>query len=176
MQINETQIGALVVIDDTDLLIELSERAPKTAPSFLVKDKKTFEDGTYKTVHYLLDHVGSDLEYLLTVNSINEQYDYKLFSRPEWYKPNHRRVLNEGEEKWLFDGDNYPSEIYNASIIYKRKVNNEIFKNTAIIEWETQSQIVNYILLLVETGIYNDGGGLVEFYEGRLIYADTVKM
>lgn len=176
MKVPETQIGSLVKIDDTDLLIELSERAPKTLPSFLVKDKTVFQDGPYRAVHYVLDHVGSDLEYVLAINSLHGEYDCKLFTRPEWYTPNHRRVLRDGEENWLFDGDGYPSEIYNHSIVYTRKVSHEIFGKTAVIEWETKSQIVNYLLLLVETGIYNDGGGLVEFYEGRTIHADTVNL
>ena len=176
MKVPETEIGRLVKIDDTDLLIELSDRAPKTLPSFLVKGKTTFQDGAYRSVHYVLDHVGSDLEYVLAINSLHDEYDCKLFSKPEWYTPNHRRVLQDGEHGWLFDGDNYPTEIYNDGIVYTRKVAHEIFGKAAVIEWETPAKIVNYLLLLVENGIYNDGGGLVEFYEGRTIHADTVNL
>lgn len=176
MTIPETEIGCLVKIDDTDLLIELSDRAPKTLPSFLVKNKTTFQDGAFRSVHYLLDHVGSDLEYLLVINSFDGEYDTKLFNRPEWFTPNHRRVLQDGEHGWLFEYDNYPSEIYNGDVVFTRKVAHEIFGKAAVLEWETPEAIVNYQLLLVETGIYNDGGGLVEFYEGRTIQPDTVNL
>lgn len=174
INIPDSDVGKLVKIDDTDLLIELSDRAPKTLPHFLIKSKNIFHDGVYRSVHYLLDHVGSDLEYLLVVNSFNDVYDCKLFSRPEWFTPSHRKSLQEGDYGWLFEYDNYPEEIYNEDIIFKRKVAHEVFGNVAIIEWETDESIVNYQLMLIESGIYNQGGGLVEFYEGRIIHSDCV--
>ena len=176
MKVPETEIGRLITINDLDLLIELSDRAPKTLPSFLVKGKTLFQDGEYRSAHYVLDHVGSDLEYMLAINSFRGEYDCKLFSRPEWFTPNHRRVLQASEHDWLFEYDNYPSEIYNGEIVYTRKVSHEIFGKAAVIEWETPSQIINHLLLLVETGIYNEGGGFVEFYEGRNIHTDTVNL
>lgn len=171
-------IKQLISIDDSDLIIELSESAPRTLPTFLVKNKRTYKDHIFQSDVYVLDHVGSDLEYLLVIDSFDESYDCKLYLKPDWFNSNSRKILqNDDQYSWMFeDGNDYPKEIYCDGITYVRKVTNEIFENTAIIEYDTSSYVINHLLLLIETGIYHDNGGLVEFYEGRRIEPDTLKV
>lgn len=159
--------GQLIQIGDTDLLIELDEKAPKTLPTFLISDKKTLVDGQNKYIILTLDHVGSDLEYILVGNIFGEMLDAELYSRPEFFTPNRRDVLFAGDNGWLFDFDAYPQEIYNGEITFVRKVGAEVFGDTAVIKWSTEEKIVGYLLLLIEVGIHNEKGGWVEFYEGR---------
>lgn len=159
--------GSIVRVNDIDLLIEHDDTAPKTVPDFLIKSKRIFENGQFKKVILTLDHIGSDIEYLLVGDIFEQLIDVSLYSHLSFFTNDKRSVLQRGDLHWLFDGDNYPHEIYNEDIVFTRKVNCEVFDNTAIIDWTTESKIVNYKLMLIETGIFNDGGGWVEFYEGR---------
>lgn len=160
----ESKVGQLVRINDVDLLIELDDTKQK--PDFLIKEIKK-HGSQYITL--LLDHVGTDLEYLLVCSMFQNACDVKLFKKPDFFKPDKRQVIQESENGWLFDFDSYPQEIYSDEIVYKKKFQEEVFGDTCIIEWETESKIVDYQLLLIETGFMHEGGGWVEFYEGRQI-------
>lgn len=177
-KLQNVKIGQLINVDEVDLIIELSELAPKTLPSFLVKDTRSFRDGGTTITLITLDHVGSDVEYLLMAHSWNDAIDVKLFRALDCVKPDKRSVLQASDDTaWLFDGDDYPGEIYNENVSpYVRKVQSEIFGSTAIVEYETPSQIVNYRLLLIEEGIHNVGGGLVRFYEGRIVSEHNITL
>ncbi len=182
-RLRSVALNSLIRVDDVDLLIQLHEVAPKSNPDFLIRSRSVYEDGEYSVMVFSLDHIGSDFETTLIVKSFQGQSDFMLVSRPEFFTPDHRAVLQKSDNGWLFDGDGYPQEIYNdaESIVFKRKVACEIFSNigsrpAAIVEWITESQIVNYSLILIETCIYNDGGGWVEFYEGRQIPNASIKL
>lgn len=168
--------GQLIQISDTDLLIELDTKAPKTLPTFLIADKKTLVDGLNKYIVLTLDHVGSDLEYILVGNIFDKEMDVELYSRPDFFTPNRRDVLFEGDNGWMFDFENYPQEIYGGDNTFIRKVGAEVFDNTAVIKWATEEKIINYLLLLIETGIHAEKGGWVEFYEGRQINDEEVTL
>ena len=168
--------GQLIQLGDVDLLIELDTKAPRTLPSFLIKSKETFRDGQTKIYKLTLDHVGSELEYILIGESFGVFMDVKLFNKPDFFNPNRRDVLFNGDFGWLFDFDAYPAEIYDGdSNAFIRNGNRpEVFDSTAIIEWKTEEKIINYLLMLVETGIHNETGGWVEFFEGRQIRDEDV--
>lgn len=162
-----SKIGQLIRINDVDLLIELDDT--KISPDFLIKEKRELEDEMCAYTILTLDHVGSDLEWLLVCSSFKEECDVMLFRRPDFFKEDKRSVIQEGDNGWLFDFDSYPQEIYSGDIIYKKKFQQEVFGDVCLIEWETDSKIVDYKLLLIETSFRQDGGGWVEFYEGRQI-------
>ena len=171
-----SKAGDLIVISDVDLLIELSdEKGVGSMCNFLIKEKKEYVNLPYHYITLLLDHVGSDREYLLVGSIHGEVMDVKLFSRPDFFEPNTRNVLEQSDLSWLFDGEGYPSEIYSGEIVYKIKIQNEVYGHDVIHEWITQSPIVNYELLVIETGFTNHNGGWVEFYEGRIIPDKDVK-
>ena len=172
-----SKVGQLIKIDDVDLLIELSDSAAKTLPTFLIKERNSYVDGETTIILLLLDHVGSDVEYLLMAHMWSDQVDVKLFHMLDFFTPEQRAILQDGEFGWLFDGADYPAEIYNDGVDpYVRKVQSEVYGSTAIVEYETTSKIVNYRLLIIEEGIHNNGGGLVRFYEGRLIHPEHVSL
>lgn len=166
--------GQLVTVTDVDLLIELDEKAPKTTPSFLIKKKRFFLDGDTQLVVLTLDHVGSDLEYLLVGSIFQNALDMKLFVQPDFFKHERRDVIKNGDSGWLFDFDAYAQELYCDDVVFTRKVQPEVFGDTAVIEWDTPSNIINHLQLLIETGIHNERGGWCEFYEGRLIQESDV--
>jgi len=176
--INETinnfknsRIGQLVCINDVDLLIELDG---KVSPNYTIKTKTEYNANLSHYVMLLLDHIGTDDEYLLVCSSYKDACDVKLYHKPDWFMPDKRSVLEERVNDWLFEGEGYPEEIYNRDIVYKKKFQNEIFDNNCMVEWSTNSEIVNYQLILIETGFAHDGGGWVEFYEGRQIQEKDV--
>lgn len=160
-------IGQLIRVDDVDLLIALDD--VKKAPDFIVKERRVFSENLSDYVMLTLDHVGTDYEYLLVCSIFKSACDVYLYEEPQFFTPDKRSLLMEGENSWLFDNQNYPSEIYSDDIVYTKKLQNELFDTVCIAEWETKSQILNYNLLAIETGIFHDGGGWVEFYEGRQI-------
>ena len=177
-EINETidnfknsKVGQLVCINDVDLLIELDGKA---SPNFKVKSKSTYAQNLSHYIMLVLDHIGSDDEYLLVCSIYEDACDVKLYNRPEFFVPDKRSVIEESGNDWLFDGEAYPEELYNGDIVYKKKFQNELFGNTCIVEWVTTAEIVNYEMLLIETGFTHDGGGWVEFYEGRQIQEKDV--
>lgn len=159
--------GQLVAINDVDLLIELDEH--KKGNSFLVKDKRILRDSGSEYTLLTLDHVGTDLEYLLVCSSFKGECDIMLYKQPDFFSPDKRCVIQESDNDWLFDFEAYPQEIYNGDITFKKKNQQEVFGTSALVEWETPAEIVDYKLLLIETGIQHDGGGWVEFYAGRQI-------
>lgn len=163
----ECKVGQLVRINDVDLLIAFDDA--KILPDSLIKEKREFSRNLSEYVILTLDHVGTDYEYLLVCSIFQEACDVNLFVEPSYYTPDKREILMEDYNRFLFDNQNYPVEIYSDDIIFKKKIQNELFGKTCIVEWETDAQIVDYKLLLIETGVYNDGGGWVEFYEGRQI-------
>lgn len=177
-EFKNSRVGQLVKIEDIDLLIELSDSAAKTLPTFLIKDKRTYHDGESNIELLILDHVGSDVEYLLMAHSWRDQLDVKLFQSFDWFSPDKRSILQESEDTaWLFDGDDFPAEIYNDGVQpYVRKVQSEVYGSTVIVEYETPSKIVNYRLLILEEGFQHNGGGLVSFYQGRLIQPEHVSL
>lgn len=169
-----SRIGQLVCINDVDLLIDLEG---KGSPNFTIKNKATYSQNMSNYIILTLDHIGTDDEYLLVCSSYEEACDVKLYHRPDFFVPDKRQVLQESSNDWLFDNEAYPQEIYNGDIVYKKKqFQNELFGNTCIVEWETKSQIVDYQLLVIETGYTHDGGGWVEFYQGRQIQEKDVAM
>ena len=172
------EIGSLVKVDDVDLIIEASDNVDLKGKllNFLVKEVNSYEEDGAGFEILLLDHVGSDVEYLLVCSHYNGISDIKLYSRPEFFTPNSRNVLVNSENGWLFDGESYPDEIYSDDIVYKKKFQNEVYQNTTIVEWVTESKIVNYELLVIETGSTNQYGGWVEFYEGRQIKEKDVTL
>jgi hypothetical protein len=173
-QFKSSTEGQLVQVNDVDLLIELDEKAPKTLASFLIKKKRFFSDGDTQLVVLTLDHVGSDLEYLLVGSIFEDALDVKLFLQPDFFKSDRRDVLVKGDNGWLFDFDSYAQELYCDDIVFVRKVQPEVFHDTAVIEWDTESKIINHLQFLIETGIHGPNGGWVEFYEGRLINENDV--
>ena len=172
---NRSEVGDLLDVKDVDLIIELDELAPKTRPQFLIKTRRKYRDGETTFVVLTLDHVGSTLEFILVGSIFGNEIDVKLFKRPDFFEEDRRDVIFNGDNGWLFDFDQYPQEIYSGDTTFARKVQPEVFGDTALIEWETKEQIINYKLLLIETGIHNAQGGWVEFYEGRQIEESTVK-
>lgn len=166
--------GQLIELSDLDLLIELDAKVKGTLPSFLIKLKRSF-DG----IHILtLDHIGSDLEYVLVAEYIDDALDVKLFKQPDFFVPQHRRKLEDSDYSWMLDENlDYPEQIYCDELIFDRQVRQEVYnQHTAIIQWSTDAAIVDYLILLIETGINNPGGGWVEFLEGRMIHSDYVKL
>ncbi len=158
-------VGQLVRINDVDLLIAFDD--PKLLPDFIIKEKREYNRNLSDYVVLTLDHVGTDYEYVLIASIYQDACDVSLYVEPGYFTPDKRELLMEGDNKWMFDNQNYPIEIYSDDIIFKKKVQNELFGKTCIVEWVTDAQIVDYKLMLIETGVYNDGGGWVEFYEGR---------
>lgn len=177
--LKSAKVGQLVKIDDVDLLIELSDATKNPSPTFLVKDRTDLSDNhSSKVIFLTLDHVGTDIEYLLMVSEWNGEYDVKLFSSFDWFVPDSRTNLQKSEDtSWLFDGNDFPGEIYNEGVEpYVRKVQSEVYGSTVLVEYETASKIVNYRLLLIEEGFYNHNGGLVRFYQGRIIHPEHVSL
>jgi hypothetical protein len=160
------KVGQLVAINDVDLLIELDG---KTTPNYTIKAKSSYESSPSHYIILTLDHIGSDAELLLVCSSFKGACDVKLYSRPDFFEPDKRSVINESDNDWLFDNEGYPEEVYNGDIVFKKKFQNEIFDNTCIVEWETDAKIIDYQLLLIETGFQHEGGGWVDFYSGRQI-------
>jgi hypothetical protein len=160
-------VGQLVRVNDVDLLIQLDD--VKAVPDFLIKEKREYSRNLSDYVILTLDHIGTDYEYILVCSTFQDACDVYLYCEPDFYTPDKREILMEGEHKWLFDNQNYPAEIYCDDIVFKKKVQNELFGKTCIVEWTTDAQIVDYNIMLIETGVYNDGGGWVEYYEGRQI-------
>lgn len=163
----KSTIGQMVSINDVDLLIELDEH--KKGNTFLIKDKRVLTESGSTYYLLTLDHVGTDLEYLLVCSTFKGACDIMLFKQPDFFQADKRSVIQESSNDWLFDFEGYPQEIYNGEIVYTKKFQQETFGKTALIEWETQSEIVDYKLILIETGIFHEGGGWVEFYAGRQI-------
>jgi len=163
----KSKVGDLIRVNDVDLLIELDDS--KKTPDFLIKERRALTEGDGEYIILTLDHIGTDLEYLLICKSFKGAFDVLLYKQPEYFKPDKRSVLQKGENDWLFDFENYPAEIYSDDITFIQKVQNGLFGDVCLVEWETESKIIDYKLLLIETGFFNDGGGWVEFYEGRQI-------
>lgn len=171
----DAKIGQLVRINDVDLLIALDDC--KKLPDFLVKERRHYSDDLSEYVILTLDHIGTEYEYLLVCDIYKDVCDVNLYAEPQFFTPDKRSVLMESNNDWLFDFENYPEEIYqgdNQEIVFKQKVKTQLYGRTSIVEWITNEQIVDYKLLLIETGLFNEGGGWVEFYEGRQINEDDV--
>jgi hypothetical protein len=182
--------GDLIRVNDVDLLIELDDASKGKLPDFTIKEKRSWRANLSEYIVLTLDHVGSDIERLLMCSVYKDACDVKLYNRPDFFVPDRRNVLMESANGWLFDFDSYPQEIYNGDIVYKKKFQNEMFpgngtpkedfknqitSNTScIVEWETPSKIVDYQLLVIETGSTNQYGGWVEFYQGRQIKNEEV--
>jgi hypothetical protein len=166
--------GDLIRVNDVDLLIELDDAAKGKLPDFTIKEKRSWKANLSEYIVLTLDHVGSDIERLLMCSVYKDACDVKLYNRPDFFVPDRRNVLMESDTGWLFDFDSYPQEIYNDSIVYKKKFQNEMFGDNCIVEWETRSKIVDYQLLVIETGSTNQYGGWVEFYQGRQIKNEEV--
>jgi hypothetical protein len=166
-QFKDVKLNQLVRINDVDLLIELDDT--KQNPDFLIKEKREYIQDASNYIVLTLDHVGTDLEYILVCSIFEDACDVKLYKQPEFFKPDKRSVLMESDNGWLFDFEKYPQEIYNGDITFSKKFQNEVFGDSCIVEWVTNSKIVDYELLLIETGNKHDGGGWIEFYEGRMI-------
>lgn len=176
-QLSNLHKGQIVEVDDPDLMIQLHELAKDAKPHFLIDSVQIFSDGDYKQTHFVLDHIGSDFEWLLVTESFEDALDVKIFGKPDFFKPNVRSILQKNEETaWMFDRNDYPQEIHADEDIFKRKVQCEVFNNTALIEYETGSKIIDYLILIKEEGIFNDKGGWVSFYEGRQIRTTDLKI
>lgn len=163
----DSKVGQLVRVNDVDLLIQFDDT--KLIPDFLIKEKREYEKNLSHYIVLTLDHIGTDYEYILVASIYQDACDVYLYCEPDFYTPDKREVLMEGANQWLFDNQNYPQEIYCDDIVFTKKVQNELFGKTCIVEWKTDAQIVDYNIMLIETGVYNDGGGWVEYYEGRQI-------
>jgi hypothetical protein len=160
-------VGQLVRVNDVDLLIELDD--VKVLPDFLIKEKREYKKDYTHFIILTLDHVGSDREYLLVASIYQGACDVKFYKKPDFFTPDKREVLQNSDLDWLFDFDNYPQEIYCDDITFVKKVQNEMFGEACIVEWITDAQIVDYQMLVIEEGWRHEGGGWVEFYEGRQI-------
>lgn len=175
--------GGLVSIDDVDLLIQLDELGHRGAKNFLIKEAIHYskDESEYHFLK-LSNPTIPDLNLMLGLTVWNSNWDLKLYEAPNFFAPDKRSVLQKEDSiSWLFEGLNdYPQEIYSGAeeskIVYKRKVRDEVFGKTAIVEYVTDSQIINYELLILESGIFNEGGGWVEFFEGRIIQEKDVNL
>lgn len=165
------KVGQVVCINDVDLLIELDG---KITPNYTIKAKSIYDSDPSHYIMLTLDQIGSDAELLLVCSIFKDACDVKLYSRPEFFEADKRSIIEESDNDWLFDNEGYPEEIYNGETTFKKKFQNEVFGNTCIVEWETPDKIVDYQLLLIETGFKQTGGGWVDFYSGRQIQEKDV--
>ena len=164
-QFQYCKVGDLIRVEDVDLLIELNGKTP----DFIIRQKRTYIEYPSHYIVLDLNHIGTEYTYVLVCSIFNDVCDVNLYAEPDFYTPDTRKVLTD-KMGWLFDGEGYPTEIYSGDDTFIKKQNQqEYFGDSCVVEWETESKIINYKILVIEDGTNNDNGGWVEFLEGRQI-------
>ena len=81
-------VGALVRVNDFDLIAEYHTKNIQPPLDFLIEEKRVFDNGDDDLRIILkLNHVGTDEIKLLILTAFKDNYDVKLYYKPEFFNP-----------------------------------------------------------------------------------------
>lgn len=168
MKLDSIKKGDRLFLDDFRTILETENF------SFFVEKvrKFSFENGSELTLCYLENEM---FKLILAQKKLGDLVDYKVYNYMEFFVEGSREdhlVSN----PWIF-GDNgrgFSEVIESDNGVYVRKKLPEVTHDGEydcfIAEYETQADLENNELIVIETG-----AGWIEFYEGRIISENDFK-
>lgn len=169
MKLDNLRIGNRLFLDDCRTILETKSF------DFSVTRVRNFEfENGSKLILANVENKEGDFKAIIAQKSIGDLVDYKVYDYLPFFTEGSREdhlVSN----PWLLSEDGFQEAIESENAVYVRKklpeVTNDGEFDCFIAEYETQADLENNELLIIETG-----AGWIEFFEGRIISEFDLKV
>jgi hypothetical protein len=170
----------IVLKDKQTLQDELDQGHPIDGLESFVEEEFVLSESNGLVTWTIFRLKDKDLIYVK--KQVEDLVDHFVFIKPEGLVFGSKEDWIKAGHDWLFDGENYPEEIYQNGNIFKilggsytcstevgDKTSSKVISNCLVTEWVTDVEHDNPRIICIEIGNY------IEFYQGCQILESEVE-